>query len=120
MSSLLYTRDLRSTFKRYALTILVLIACIYGIFRAYPLLIGPRITIYYPYNGDTVASTTFEVSGKAVRSKEITLQGKPITIDTDGTFRETVVAYQPYTVLVITATDSYGKTVAVTLKVTPK
>lgn len=120
MPSLLNSSDLRSTVKRYALTLLVLTACIYGIFRAYPLLVGPRITIYYPYNGDTVASTTFEVSGKVLRSKEITLQGKSITIDTDGTFRETVVAYYPYTILVVTATDSYGKMVTTTFQVTPK
>jgi len=120
MPSLLNTTDIRTTLKRYALIILVLLASLYGIFRAYPLLVGPSITIYYPYEGDTVASTTFEVSGKVLRSKEITLQGKSITIDTDGTFRETVVAYPPYTILVITATDSYGKTATKSLQVVPR
>lgn len=88
-------------------------------FKAYPLVSGPSITIYNPHEGDIVASTTFEVSGKVSKVKEITLQGRPIPIGTDGHFAEILLAQKPYTILVITATDFYGKTITKTLRVAP-
>lgn len=115
-----YTKDIRKTFQKYSLIILITLTLGYGMFRAYPLVAGPSIYVLYPQEGDIVASSTFEVSGRISRSKEITLQGKPITVDIDGTFRETVVSLKPYTLIVLTATDSYGKSVVKTLKVTPE
>lgn len=115
-----YTKDLRKTVQKYSFIILIALTVIYGLFRAYPLVAGPSITIFYPQEGDIVASSTFEVSGRVVRSKEITLQGKSITVDTDGTFRETIVSLRPYTLIVLTATDTYGKNTVKTLKVVPE
>lgn len=98
----------------------MLLTIVYGIFRAYPLVAGPSITVYSPADGDYVASTTFEVSGQVKRANVITVQGKPITIDTEGHFSETLVAQTPYTILVLVATDSYGETVSETLRVIPQ
>ena len=99
---------------------LALVTITYGAFRAYPLIAGPSITIYSPADGDYVASTTFEVSGQVKRANVITLQGIPITIDTEGHFSETLVAQAPYTILVLVATDSYGETISKTLRVVPQ
>ena len=109
--------DLRKRLELISIGLLVLVAVLYGAFRAYPLVAGPSITIYSPANGEYVASTTFEVSGRVKRANLITLQGRPITIDTDGHFAETLVAQAPYTILYIVATDAYGETVSKTLKV---
>jgi hypothetical protein len=113
------TKDLRTTLQRFTLLALVIFTVGYAAFRAYPLVAGPKITVYSPVDGDTVASTTFEISGQVLRAKEITIQGKPITIDTEGHFTETLVASSPYTILVLVATDKYGATVKKTLRVTP-
>lgn len=112
--------DLRKQIEIYLVAILLLSAIGYGIFRAYPLLTGPKIAITNLKDGDTVASTTFQVSGVVTRAKEITLQGKPITIDDHGKFTETLVATRPYTILVLVATDKYGATEEKTLRVIPK
>lgn len=112
--------DLRRRLEIAFLGGLVLVAIAYGIFRAYPLVAGPSITIYNPGDGDYVASTTFEVSGLVQRANVITLQGKPITIDTEGHFRETLVAQAPYTILVLVAEDAYGESVEKTIKVIPQ
>jgi hypothetical protein len=114
------TYDLRKSIGRISLGVLVLFALFYGGFRAYSLLAGPSITVYSPADGDTVASSTFEISGQVARAKEITVQGRPITIDTEGRFIETLVAQAPYTILVLVATDKYGSTVSKTLRVIPK
>ena len=112
--------DLRKRLEIALLALLVSTAVIYGGFRAYPLLAGPTIAIYNPHDGDTVASTTFEISGQVKRAHLITLQGRPITIDTEGYFRETLVAQAPYTILVLVAEDSYGGSVTKSIKVIPQ
>ena len=112
--------DLRKKVELYFIGLLFVIAITYGGFRAYPLIAGPSITIFNLKDGDTVASSTFEIYGQALRVKEITLQGRPITIDTEGHFAERLVAYPPYTILVLSATDLYGATVTKSLRVIPK
>jgi len=112
--------DLRRQVETALIVILLLLALSYGIFRAYPLLTGPSIKILNLTDGSTVASTTFQISGIATRAKEITLQGKPITIDNKGNFTETLVATYPYTILVLVATDKYGAVETKTLRVIPK
>lgn len=96
-----------------------LAALIYGIFRAVPLLSGPSIEILSPKNGDVVASTTFEISGRVLRAKEILLQGKPISTDTEGYFSERLVSSSPYTIIILVATDKYGRREMEELNVVP-
>lgn len=112
--------DLRKRLEVVFIIILVLIAVAYGAFRAYPLVAGPSILLYGLQDGDYVASSTFEVSGQVKRSTSITLQGRPITIDTEGRFSETLVAQAPYTILVLEAKDAYGESVVKTIKVIPQ
>lgn len=112
--------DLRKKIEIFLITLLILIAVIYGGIKAYPLLAGPKITVYSPQDNSTVASTTFELSGKATRVKEITIQGRPIPIDTEGKFSEILVPQSPYTIIVLTATDFYGVTITKTLRVIPQ
>lgn len=112
--------DLRKRMEIFFIATLVTVALLYGGFRAYPLIAGPSITLYGIQDGDYVASTTFEVSGQVKRASIITLQGKPITIDTEGRFSETLVAQHPYTILVVEAKDAYGESVVKTIKVIPQ
>lgn len=112
--------DLRKRLELVLLAVLVIASVLYGLFRAYPLVAGPSITIYAPSDGDYVASTTFEVSGRVERANVITVQGRPITIDTEGHFSETLVAQTPYTILVLVATDAYGETISKSIKVIPQ
>lgn len=112
--------DLRKKLEIYGILMLIIVALSYGGFKAYPLIIGPRISIYNPHDGDTVSSSTFEISGQVSRVKEITLQGRPIPIATDGHFAEILIAQSPYTIIVLTATDFYGKTIIKTLRVKPE
>ncbi|MDQ5962903.1 MAG: hypothetical protein QG653_710 [Patescibacteria group bacterium] len=114
------THDLRKKIEIYFIVGLVFVAVLYGAYRAYPLIMGPSIEIISPIDGDIVPSDTFKVIGSAKRAKVITLQGKPIMIDTDGGFIETVVSSPPYTTVIMTATDNYGKTITKVLRVTPE
>ena len=112
--------DIRKKIEIVTIISLIVVSFIYGIIKAYPLLIGPRISVYYPQDGDTVPRTIFELSGKVSRVKEITVNGRPIPIGTDGHFTEIMVAQSPYTILVLHATDFYGKSTSKILRVVPE
>jgi hypothetical protein len=112
--------DIRKKIEISLVIILICISFLYGGFKAYPLIVGPTITIYNPHDGDLVPSTTFELSGQVSRVKEITVQGRPIPIGTDGHFTEILLAQPPFTIIVITATDFYGATITKTIRVTPE
>lgn len=112
--------DLRKKIEFYLVGTLILVAVIYGGFKGYPLLAGPNIELVDPLDGEVVSSTTFQVSGKVKRVKEITLQGRQIPIDTNGEFKETLVPQMPYTILILSATDFYGKTITKMIRVIPK
>ncbi len=91
----------------------------YGILKSLPYLEGPKVTIYSPKAGDHVGSSTFILSGQALRTKELYLSGKSVSIDTDGKFSETFVSRTPYTILTIEAVDKHKKRALQTLIVTP-
>ena len=112
--------DVRKKIELYGILLLILIVVSYGGFRAYPLIAGPKITVYNPKDGDTVSPGTFELSGKVTRVKEITINGRAIPIGTDGHFTEILIAQAPYTLFVISATDFYKKIVTTTIRVSPK
>lgn len=112
--------DNRKKIELILLITLIVGAFIYGIFRAYPLIVGPEITIYNPNDGDIVSSSTFEISGIASRVKEISINGRQIPIGVDGHFTEIMTAQAPYTILVITGNDFYGSFVTKTIRVIPK
>lgn len=113
-------RTKRDTLAIIFFTTLFIVTVIYGASRAYPLITGAKLTITYPHDGDTVASSTFQVIGNVIRAKEIRIQGEPISIDTDGNFSETVVATKPYTFVVIEVHDKYDNTITKTLRVLPE
>jgi len=116
---MLSSYDIRKKIEVFSIILLLIVAVSYGAFKTFPLVLGPSITIYNPRDGDTVARTTFELSGQVTRVKEITINGRPIPIGTDGHFTEILTAQAPFTVLVIVATDFYGKTTVKTLRVVP-
>ena len=112
--------DTRKRLELYTIGLLVVVSIVYGAWRAYPLINGATIEVYNPKDGDVVPGTTFELSGKVSKVKEITVQGRLIPVETDGHFTEVLTAQRPYTVIVITATDFYGETVTKTLRVLPE
>ena len=112
--------DLRKKLEFYFLGFLLIIVLLYGAWRAYPLIVGPHITIKTPHDGDIVASSTFIISGKVSRVKNIEIQGRAIPIDKEGNFSEILVAQAPETIITIFAIDLYNKTVMKVIRVTPK
>lgn len=98
---------------------LLLLFVSYAILKSLPYMRGPEVTVLTPKDGAKVGTSTFLLSGKAVRVKELYLSGKSVTISPEGDFSETFVSYSPYTILVIEAVDRHNKRSLQTLTVTP-
>lgn len=102
--------SIRENIKIYAFIALLLIIFIYFIFKIFNFIYGPIITIYSPKPGEIVKSDTFNVVGNVKNARNIYLNGKEITIDENGDFKEEIISKYPYTLIVINATDKYEKT----------
>ena len=82
----------------------------YFISRIFNFISGPIIKITSPLSGEIIKTDTFYVEGNAKNIKSISINGKEITTDENGNFKEEIIAKPPYTLIVIDAIDKYGKT----------
>jgi hypothetical protein len=100
-----------TTQKIFVAAVIVIIAAgllyfIYRTSRAY--LSGPSITITEPDNYATFSTSTATIVGIAKRAQDITLDGRSITIDNNGNFRETILLMPGYNIETISAHDQFG------------
>lgn len=100
-------------------TLIGLLFVIYGSIKAFPYLKGPVVIISQPKEGSHVGTSTFLLTGKAIRNKELYLSGKSVSIDTEGNFSQVFVSYAPYTILTVEAVDRHNKRSFQTLTVVP-
>ncbi len=85
----------------------------YGVIKAVPLLLGPRITIDSPINHQVSPDGFTTISGTAIHTQEMTLNGAPFLIDEKGRFQTTLVLPKGGAILTLSATDRFGRRVSV-------
>lgn len=91
----------------FILIIIVVIGYSFFSFRDY--ISGPKITVTYPENGSTIATSTVEVRGQALHIRDITINNKPIVIDKLGNFVYTLVLFPGYNSTLIFAKDKFNR-----------
>lgn len=89
------------------LSILFLVS--YGIFNARNLLIGPTIEIFSPAKDTETAENILTVSGRASNVAFISLNQRPISIDTEGLFQEKLLLSPGSNIIEIKAVDRFKK-----------
>lgn len=87
------------------------VVVVYTLFSFNDYLNGPQIIISSPVNGSTSSSSAMVIVGQALHIRDITLNNKPINIDTKGNFRETISLLPGYNVSMISATDKFKRTI---------
>lgn len=97
-------------FLRFAIALFLIILVLYGIKEAWPLISGPQIALASPENGGKFDNGFITISGTAVHTQSVTLDGGPLLTDPEGRFSETVVLPPGGSILTITATDRFGRT----------
>lgn len=81
---------------------------IYAFFISRDLLTGVKIKNVNIIDGSKVAETAFEITGNAKNAIFITINGREISVDQLGNFKETIALLPGYNIINITAKDKFG------------
>ena len=98
--------------KKIRIAIIAIILIIlfgYTFFEIRKVIYGPRITVFTPENGSMATSSYVLISGNAQNIKDISLNDRKIFIDEKGNFYEDALLSYGYNVLVLKASDKFGK-----------
>ena len=105
--------ELRSFVKIALFSLLFLIVIFYVVFQARFLIIGPVVELTTEtkpvYNDQTI-----EINGRAENITHMTLNGRAIYTDENGSFKEQLVLENGYTIMTISAHDRYGRETTLT------
>lgn len=97
---------------RYLTVIILVMLAIYGLVEAWPLIVGPTLSIESPVKDATLASNgILTVTGVVHRATSFTLNGAPLLQDQDGRFSSTLTFPRGGTILTFVATDRFGRTI---------
>lgn len=96
-------------FLVFSSVIIILFGYTFFTFKDY--IDGPKIIITEPLNGSTVSTSTVTVKGQVLHIQEVTINKKPILIDKQGNFIQTLLLFPGYNVSMIYAKDKFGRTI---------
>ena len=96
---------------RVLTALLLLIVALYGLREAWPLIAGPQLALSSPQNGESFDDGFINISGTAVHTKSVSLDGGPLLTDQYGHFETTLTLPRGGAILTLTATDRFGRTV---------
>ncbi len=81
----------------------------YAYFGSREYINGPKIIITEPINGSTISTSTVTIKGRALHIQDITLNNRPVLIDEQGNFSETLLLFPGYNVSLISAHDKFKR-----------
>jgi len=84
---------------------------LYTLARAQPYLSGPHIQVIRPRNGETINDAVVFVEGYVERVDTLTLNDRPIYRDSAGYFKEALPIPYGYSIIELTASDRFGRTI---------
>jgi hypothetical protein len=87
----------------------------YGFYKALPLILGPKIEIASPTNGDAVEGTTVNIRGTVVRSQQFYVNGIATAFTKEGLFETRIPIYPGNNILTLTALDRFNRQTTVNL-----
>jgi hypothetical protein len=105
-----------------AIVISLFLICLfgYGIFELWKYVMGPKIILASPTNGVSVSESLITISGQGKNTKAITLNDRPIVVDEQGNFSESLLLSYGYNTLKLKAEDRFGKTTEQELQIVYK
>ena len=99
---------------RYLIGTVLLLLIGYGCIEAWPLLVGPTLSIDSPADYAEFPGGIVPISGRAARTALLTINGVPALHDQDGDFSTTLTFPHGSSILTFVATDRFGRTVGAT------
>ena len=103
--------------KWFVIVISILLLVSYGIFNARNLLIGPTIEIFSPAKDTETGEKVIDIKGQVKNAAFISLNEKPIFVNTEGLFEEKLLLSPGSNIIEIRVRDRFKKEVLKTLKI---
>jgi hypothetical protein len=60
-------------------------------------------------DGQTFSNPAVQVSGQAKNARNLSIDGRPVLIDRDGYFQESLILAPGYNIMTFKASDKFGK-----------
>jgi len=95
----------------------VLLLISYGIFNARNLIMGPTIEVFNPAKDMETTKNVITVKGRVQNATFISLNQKPIFVDTEGLFEEKLLLSPGSNIIEIKARDRFKNEIQKTLKI---
>ena len=89
----------------------------YGIFNARNLIIGPSIEVFSPAKDMETKENILTINGKAKNITFISLNERPIFVDTEGLFQEKLLLSPGSNIIEIKARDRFKKEIKKTIRI---
>ena len=96
-------------FLRYTAALILFLVVGYGLIKAWPLLRGPEIRLNQEVMG--TAPGVIILSGRALHTETLHLNGGILLIDSEGNFEKILTLPPGGAILSLTATDRFGRSV---------
>jgi len=96
-------------FIRYSAALVLILVLGYGLIKAWPLVSGPEIRLNPDIPGNAPGVVT--ISGRALHTETLYLNGGILLIDDRGNFEKTLTLPAGSAILSLTATDRFGRSV---------
>ena len=100
---------LKSLTAPFLVILLMGLIVLYAYNRSRSIIEGPRILVDTPLSGEIATTSLITIRGTIAHAKEITLDGRPIFIDTDGQFSEQLLLMEGYNIIELVAKDTEGR-----------
>jgi hypothetical protein len=114
---MIMTRNASFYVKTGSVGLLILIILGYAFFQAHNLIFGPHITLTSPLNGATYTDRVVEVRGIATNAAYFSIDDKPVLLDKNGAFDESLLLPLGYTIIKLDAVDQFGKSIEKTVQI---
>ncbi len=105
-----YTRTTnRKLLKSFVIAITGIAICAYALWRSLNYARGPGIVVNFPPSNISTTSTTITIYGQADRVSSASLDGRQITVDEKGNFKENVIVFPGINIITLGAKDQFDR-----------
>lgn len=102
-------RNFNFSLKEIAVIAFFVLLAVYALFQGRFLILGPLVYIDKPANGELVSENVIIVEGRAENIAYISMNGRPIFIDSKGNWSEKYAVSPGLNIIKIEAKDRFGR-----------